>query len=117
MPELTIDIRKSDYSPLFVNLSGKRFEVRKFDKEVCRELNKYDEIVKQGDLLIPYTRLEYLLKLKKDDPFLAKIHPEDINRITMDIIRAVYSADATEMEGLTAAEKKKKSSGGKGRKQ
>lgn len=116
MPELTIDIRKSDYSPLVVNIGGKKFEVRKFDKDVCRELNKYDEMI-EGDLIAPYTRLEYLLKLKKDDPFLSKIHPEDINRITMDIIRAVYSPDGTEMEGLAIAEKKKKSSGAKGHKQ
>lgn len=117
MPELTIDIRKSDYSPLVVNLGGTKFEVRKFDKEVCRELNKYDQVVAEGDLLVPYERLEYILNLKKDDPFLAKIHPEDINRITMDIIRAVYSPDGTEMKKLSPGEKKKKSLGAKDRKQ
>jgi len=117
MPKLTIDTRKSDYSPIIVEINGKEFTAREFDKEVCRELNKYDEIVKGGDLVVPYERLAYILNLKKDDPTLAKLSGREVNRITTWIVRAAYSADAAEMKDLTPAEKKKKSSGVKDRKQ
>lgn len=117
MPKLTIDTRKSEYSPIIVEINGKEFTAREFDKEVCRELNKYDQMVEKGDLITPYTRLEYILGLKKDDPTLAKLKAREVNRITVWIVRASYSADAAEMEGLTPAEKKKKSSGVKDRKQ
>ena len=117
MPKLTIDTRKSDYSPIIVDINGKEFTAREFDKDVCRELNKYDQMVESGDLEAPYTRLEYILNLKKDNPILAKLLAREVNRITVWIVRAAYSADAAEMESLTPAEKKKKSSGAKGRKQ
>jgi len=117
MPKLTIDTRKSDYSPIIVEINGKEFTAREFDKDVCRELNKYDAIVADGDLEAPYTRLAYILNLKKDDPILAKLQAREVNRITVWIVRAAYSADAAEMESLTPAEKKKKLSGVKDRKQ
>lgn len=117
MPKLKIDTRKSDYSPIIVEINGKEFTAREFDKDVCRELNKYDREVEAGDLVTPYTRLEYILELKKDNPILAKLKAREVNRITVWVVRAAYSADAAEMEGLTPAEKKKKLSGVRDRKQ
>jgi len=117
MPTLKIDTRKSDYSPIIVEINGIEFTAREFDKDVCRELNKYDQMVEAGDLIVPYERLAYILKLKKDNPILAKLKAREINRIMIWIVRASYSADAAEMEDLTPAEKKKKLSGAKDRKQ
>jgi hypothetical protein len=117
MPKLTIDTRKSDYSPIIVNINGTDFTVRDFDKATIRELNKYDRIVEEGDLEAPYERLAYLLKLRKDHAAISKLLAREVNRITVWIIRAAYSADAAEMENLSPAEKKKKSNGVKDRKQ
>lgn len=117
MPKLKIDTRKSDYSPIIVEISEKEFTVREMNKEAVRELNKFDEVVTSGDMIAPYTRLAWLLDLKEDDPIFDDLHPKYVNKLTNLIIRAIYSADEAEMKGLTPGEKKKKSSGAKDRKQ
>lgn len=111
MPKLTINTRKSEYSPIIVEINGKEFVARDFDKKTIRELNQYDRKVKDGDMEAPYRRLAYILKLKENDPIFDRLLAREVNRITNFIVRAAYSADAAEMENLTSAEKKKKSRG------
>lgn len=117
MPRLKIDTRKSEYSPIIVEINGKEFTARMFDKETIRELNKYDQLVKDGDLEAPYERLAFILDLKKNDPTLAKLLAREVNRITNWIVRAAYSPDEAEMDQLPSGEKKKKLSGAKEAKQ
>lgn len=111
MPKFVIDTRKSEYTPVIVKINDEEFEVREFDRETIRELNKYDQVVKDGDMEAPYRRLEFLLNLKENDPSVSLLKARDVNRITNWIIRAAYSPDEAEMKGLTPGEKKKKSRG------
>lgn len=112
MPKFTLDERKSEYSPIIVDIRGKEFTVRDFDKNVLRELNKFDQEVEK-DLLAPYRRLAFLLKLKENNKIFDGLHPREVNRMTNWIIRVAYSPDEAEMENLTPDEKKKKSNGAK----
>ena len=116
MPELKVDTSKSEYSPIIVDIDGKKFEVIEMTQEEVRELNEYDKIL-ESDMLAPYRRLAWLLNLKEDSPILKKMHPKRVNRITEWIVRMIYSADEAEMKDLTPSQKKKKSSGASGRKQ
>lgn len=117
MPKFKIDTSKSEYTPVIVEINGKEFEVREFDRDVLRELNKFDQLVRDGDMETPYRRLEYLLNLKENHPSVNKLKARQVNRLTNWIIRVAYSPDEAEMEGLTPAEKKKKSPGGSKTKQ
>ncbi len=111
MPKFKIDTRKSEYTPIIVDINEKEYEVIEIGREATRELNKYDEICRTGDMEAPYRRLEWLLGLKENHPEISKLRARDVNRITDWIIRAVYGADAAEMQGMSTAEKKKKSPG------
>lgn len=117
MPKFKIDTSKSEYTPIVVEIDGKEFEVREFDRETTRELNQYDQLVKDGDMEVPYRRLEYLLNLKENHPSINKVKARQVNRLTNWIIRTAYSADEAEMEGLTPGQKKKKSRGATATKQ
>jgi hypothetical protein len=119
MPKFVIDTRKSEYSPIIVEINGKEYPVRVIDWDVVRELDKYDEEVKAGIQQTSYERMAFLLDLdeEKARKVFKGIGPKKMNELTLWIVRAAYLPDAEEMKDKTPDQKKKKSNEELGSKQ
>lgn len=84
---LVINTAQSMYKPVRVKIDGKYYEVARIFRDMQQKIMEMDRALKDGDLDVPYKRLELLLG---PQDFINKLDIEQAEAICQDIIKKVY---------------------------
>lgn len=96
-PIESVKMRPSLFKPIVIEINGTEYPVREVKRADQLEIEKFDDMIKSGDLDAQYKRLEFLLDLKKSDPNIDALTTREVSDLTDQLIKKLYSADADDM--------------------
>lgn len=96
-PNESVTMHVSLFKTIVIEIGGQQYPVRRIARHDQLEIEKFDDMIKNGDLDAQYKRLEFLLDLKKSDPNIDALSTQEVSDITQRLIVKLYSADADDM--------------------
>uniref|UniRef100_A0A6M3MFG3 Tail assembly chaperone n=2 Tax=viral metagenome TaxID=1070528 RepID=A0A6M3MFG3_9ZZZZ len=103
MPRLTIDLEKSLYPPIEVEIDGKIFVLKKVTQKMLKKIGQLDEEIPKGNLEAAWERLEVLFGPHK---IFSNLDIFQVGQIIGFVIKSIMTTDKEEKKASRPEEKK-----------